>query len=222
VIAIMSIQDHALRHLSPETVLEDPRLSQSDIATRIAGIVALEAPWQRYAHTDGSVWDGYGQIDPAASTDASQKFWKFVDYEHEFWFMGDDYLEHSLHPIDGTPQPQGEEFHRQERPRYQAASQNPLPGISVIALRRAAADAYTNAIERTICAHEWAAPFGQVDDGDIEAILASGIDPEHLVDAGLLDSGTAPPPRVTAAIDIWANPTAKSTRPMADIDHLAF
>ncbi len=217
----MSIQDHELRYLSPETVLEDPRLTHADIATRIAGVVALEAPWQRYAHTDGSVWDGYGQIDPAASTAASRIFWKFVDYEHEFWFMGDDYLEHSLHPINGTPQPQGEEYHAQTGPRYQTASQHPLPDIGVIARRRAAADAYTNGIERIICAHEWAVPFGQFNDGDIEAIVAGGIDPEQLVDAGLLDSD-APPQVAVAAIDIWANPTAKPIRPIADIDSLAF
>jgi hypothetical protein len=164
--------------------LQDSRLSRADITQRLDGIAALNHPSDRYRHHDGSIWNGYGELDLGAQNaePAATSFWTWIIIERHRLFQEANYaLVHSLDPVTGLPMEQTEEYFTQQNARFQAAIAQPIVAAYIVADRvQERLDWYREFDIGSSTTENWSSC------DTIEEMFAQGADPDLLCRAEIL------------------------------------
>jgi hypothetical protein len=154
--------------------LSDPRISRQDIEVRLNAIAALNAPWERYIHHDGSVWTGYGLLDETqVMPEELESFWHVMIGEADFWY--DEYridFGHGYHPVDGT---------------CLCTGKVELASACIIRDRNIERAEFLQSKEPPDYAWTWDGGSGS--DETIEEMLSRGRDLDDLIEAHHLDDG---------------------------------
>jgi hypothetical protein len=154
-----------------ESWQEDPRRSVAGILLRLQGMVALpDRPGARYTHSDGSIWGRNGFFWASESPAECREFWYWVKTRSQNYDGGTADFAHGLDPYTGLRQ----------RGRSESFDPNQeYPEALVIADRRSHDAALLNGVSLS-------RDRFYDDDQSIEDHLASGADPDALINAGIL------------------------------------
>jgi hypothetical protein len=176
--------------------LNDPRISRQDIEARLNAIAALNAPWERYTHHDGSVWTGYGLLDEAQMMPEDlETFWHVIIGEADFWYEAYQIdFGHGYHPVYGT---------------CLCTGKAELASACVIRDRNRERAAFLQSQEPPDYAWTWDGGGGS--DETIEEMLSGGRDLDDLIEQHNLDDGEpVKQSRSQSRWSVWAYAKDKS------------
>jgi hypothetical protein len=182
--------------------LQDSRLSRADITQRLDGIAALNHPSDRYRHHDGSIWNGYGELDLGTENaePAAISFWIWIIMGRYRLFQEANYaLVHSLDPVTGLPMEQAEEYFTHQKARFQAAIAQPIAAAYIVADRvQERLDWYREFDIGSSTTEDW------LSCDTIEEMFAQGADPDLLCRAGILSDDDRPVVKLSSSMRLWS------------------